>query len=169
MALKANILGIVYKYPDVFEVGREQIKQFARSVKANDPASFDEAAAAELGHDALVAGPTFSSIFALLVQADFFRNVDLGMETMQIIQVDQKFVYHRPIKVGDRLHAEMKIESVDVRFGADIVVTRNICTDDDGEVVLEAYTTLMGHEGDNSVGVKWDPESGQVIRKAAGE
>lgn len=169
MALKADILGMVYEYPEVFEVGREQVRQFARSVKANDPASFDEEAAAALGHDALVAGPTFSSIFALLVQADFFRNVDLGMETMQILQVDQKFVYHRPVKVGDRLHAKMVIASVDKRFGADIVVTHNVCTDDNGEVVLDGYTTLMGHEGDNSVSVKWDPESGQVIRKAAGE
>ncbi|WP_166902512.1 (3R)-hydroxyacyl-ACP dehydratase subunit HadC [Mycobacterium sp. DL440] len=169
MALKANILGMVYEYPEVFEVGREQVRQFARAVKANDPASLDEEAAAALGHDALVAGPTFSSIFALLVQADFFRNVDLGMETMQILQVDQKFVYHRPVKVGDRLHAKMVIASVDKRFGADIVVTHNVCTDDNGEVVLDGYTTLMGHEGDNSVSVKWDPESGQVIRKAAGE
>jgi acyl-CoA thioesterase FadM len=103
------------------------------------------------------------------VQADFFRNVDLGMETMQILQVDQKFVYHRPVKVGDRLHATMVIASVDKRFGADIVVTHNVCTDDNGEVVLDGYTTLMGHEGDDSISLKWDPESGQVIRKAAGE
>ncbi|WP_454788613.1 (3R)-hydroxyacyl-ACP dehydratase subunit HadC [Mycolicibacterium lutetiense] len=169
MALKANILGMVYEYPEVFEVGREQVRQFARAVKANDPASMDEEAAAALGHDALVAGPTFSSIFALQVQADFFRNVDLGMETMQILQVDQKFVYHRPVKVGDRLHATMVIASVDKRFGADIVVTHNVCTDDNGEVVLDGYTTLMGHEGDDSISLKWDPESGQVIRKAAGE
>ncbi|MGV9798918.1 (3R)-hydroxyacyl-ACP dehydratase subunit HadC [Mycobacterium sp. NPDC003449] len=169
MALKANIQGIVYDYPEVFEVGREQIRQFARSVKAEDPASFNEEAAASLGHDGLVAGPTFSSIFAVQVQAAFFRDVDLGMETMQIIQVDQRFVYHKPVTVGDRLHARMEIQSVDVRFGADIVVTRNVCTNDDGEVVMEGFTTLMGHEGDNSVSVKWDPESGQVIRKAAGE
>ena len=86
----------------------------------------DEEAAAELGHDSLVAGPTFASILALLVQQDFFRNVDVGMETMQIIQVDQRFVYHRPIKVGDRLHAALEIKSVENRFGADIVVTRNV-------------------------------------------
>ena len=30
--------------------------------------------------------------------------------------------------------------------------------------MLEAFTTLMGHEGDNSISVKWDPETGQVVR-----
>ena len=52
---------------------------------------------------------------------------------------------------------------------ADIVVTHNVCTDDDGEVVLEAITTMMGHDADDSIQVKWDPETGKVMRKAAGE
>jgi len=167
MALKADILGMVYKYPEVFVVGREQVKMFAKAVKSEHPASLCEEAAAELGHDTLVAGPTFVSIVANLVQQDFFRNVDVGMETMQIIQVDQRFVYHRPIRVGDRLHAELEIKSVENRFNADIVVTRNILSDDDGEMIMEAFTTLMGHEGDNSVSVRYDRESGQVLRTAA--
>lgn len=158
---------MVYKYPEVFVVGREQVKQFARAVKSDDPASLSEEAAAELGYDALVAGPTFPSILALIVQQDFFRNVDVGMETMQIIQVDQRFVYHRPIKVGDRLHAHLEIQSVDARFGADIVVTRNVLTGDDGGMIMEAFTTLMGHEGDNSVSIRYDRETGQVLRAAA--
>ena len=107
---------------------------------------------------------TFVSIFAKLVQDDFFRNVDLGMETMQIVQVDQKFVYHKPMCVGDKLSARMDVHSVNERFGADIVVTKNTCSNEDGELVLEAYTTLMGHEGDNSIQLKWDKETGQVVR-----
>ena len=73
------------------------------------------------------------------------------------------------MKVGDKLTGTMYIQSVDERFGADIVVTRNVLTDADGEMVMEAYTTMMGHEGDNSISVKWDPETGQVMRKAVGE
>jgi hypothetical protein len=93
----------------------------------------------------------------------------VGLEAMQIVQVDQKFVYHRPIKAGDVLVGTMHVHSVDERFGADIVVTRNVCETVDGELILEAFTTLMGHEGDDSISVKWDPETGQVMRKAAGE
>lgn len=169
MALKTDIRGMVWKYPDPFLIGREQVRQYAKAVKAMDPASHDEAAAADLGHDALVAPLTFASTLALLVQEHFFKHVDVGMETMQIVQVDQKFIYHKPLMAGDQLHAVMEIQSVDERFGADIVVTRNVCTNDDGEMVLEAYTTMMGHEGDNSIQVKWDPETGKVMRRAAGE
>ena len=147
-------------------VGREKVREFTRAVKADDPASLDEEAAAELGYDALVAPLTFVTILGKLVQADFFRNVDTGYETMQIVQVDQKFVFHKPILAGDELHARMDVDSVDERFGADIVVTRNTCTNDDGELVMEAYTTMMGHEGDDSINLKWDKETGQVVRTA---
>jgi acyl-CoA thioesterase FadM len=106
------------------------------------------------------------SIFAKLVQDDFFRNVDLGMETMQIVQVDQKFVYRKPMRVGDKLFGMMEVQSVNERFGADIVVTKNTCSNEDGEPILIAYTTLMGHEGDNSIQLRWDKETGQVVRTA---
>jgi acyl dehydratase len=169
MALKTDIRGMVWKYPDTFEVGREQIRQYARAIKATDPASYDEDAAAELGHDAILAPLTFTSIFALLIQQHFFRHVDVGMETMQIVQVDQKFLYYKPIQAGDKLRGTMYIHSVDERFGADIVVTRNVCTNEKGEIVMEAYTTVMGQQGDNTAAIKWDRETGQVMRKASGE
>jgi acyl dehydratase len=164
--LKADVLGMVHRYPESFKIGREQVRQYARAIKADDPASFDEHAAAELGHANIIAPLTFASIFALLVQQDFFRKVDVGMTTMQIVQVDQRFVFHKPLVVGETLNASLEIQSVVERFGADIVVTRSVCIDEKNELVLEAFTTLMGHEGDNSIQVQWDAESGQVMRTA---
>ena len=169
MPIKTNIEGMVHKYPDVFVVGREQVRQYATAIKAMDPATHDEEAAAQLGHDSLIAPLTFASVFAVMIQRHFFQNVDVGLEAMQIVQVDQKFHFHRPIKVGDRLTGTMHVESVVERFGADIVTTRNVCAEEDGTIVMEAFTVLMGHEGDNSISVKWDPESGQVMRTAVGE
>lgn len=166
MALKTDIRGMVWSYPDTYVVDREKIREFAKAIQAKDPASLDDRAAADLGYRGVVAPLTFSAIFAKLVQDHFFRHVDVGVETMQIVQVDQRFVFYKPVVAGDVLHARMYIQSVDERFGADIVVTKNVCTDDDGELVLEAYTTLMGQQGAKSAHLKWDKESGQVIRTA---
>jgi len=105
----------------------------------------------------------------VMIQTHFFQNVDVGLETMQIVQVDQKFLFHRPIKAGDEVTGTMTILTVDERFGADIVTTHNVLATPEGELVMESYTTLMGHEGDNSISAKWDPETGQVVRKAVGE
>ena len=156
---------MVWEYPDTFVVGREQIRQYANSVKATDPASMDEAAAAELGHSGLVAPLTFASILAVMIQRHFFQNVDIGLKTLQIVQVDQKFKYYRPIVEGDAVRGTMYIETVNERFGADIVTTRNVLVDQHGEVVMESFTTLMAHEGENSISAGWDPETGQVLRK----
>ena len=97
MALKTDIRGMVWRYPDYFVVGREQLRQFAQSIKNDHPAYFEEDAAAELGYDAILAPLTFATILGKLVQMDFFRHVDMGMETLVIVQVDQRFVFFRPI------------------------------------------------------------------------
>jgi acyl dehydratase len=164
MALKTDITGMIWRYKDYFDVGREQLRAYAAASKSDHPAYFEEDAAAELGYDAILAPLTFGSILAKLVQLDFFRHVDIGMENLQIVQVDQRFIFHKPIKAGDRLWARMDIHSVHERFGADIVVSKNVLTNRDGEVVMEGYTTLMGHKSDTSIQLKWDMESGQVIR-----
>src|SRR6476469_2227350 len=169
MPLKTNIEGMVWKYPDTFVVGREQVRQYAKAVKSAAPASVDEAAAADLGHDALIAPLTFAAVFAVMIQNHFFQHVDVGLETIQIVQVDQRFHFHRPIKVGDALTGTMHIESVVERFGADIVTTRNVCAELDGTVAMEACSTLMRQEGDNSISAKWDPETGQVVRTAVSQ
>jgi acyl dehydratase len=148
VAINTDIRGMVWEYPDSYVVGREKVREFAAAVKADDPACHDEKAAAELGHDAIVAPPTFVTI--------------LG----KMVQVDQKFIFHKPVLAGDELHARMEVESVVERFGADIVVTRNTLTNAHGELVMEAYTTVMGHEGDHSINLKWDKETGQVVRTA---
>lgn len=154
MALKTDIRGMHYEYPDYFEVGREKIREFCGAIKCDDPASLDEKAAAELGHSGAVAPLTFMTLLAILAQRGFFKTVDVGLETMQIVQVEQKFVYHRPVVAGDRLWCNFDVVSVQERFGADIVVSKNTCIRDDGEIVMEAYTTLMGQQGENSTRIE---------------
>ena len=42
MALKTDIRGMVYEYPDYFVVGREKVREYAPAIKADDPAYLDE-------------------------------------------------------------------------------------------------------------------------------
>jgi N-terminal half of MaoC dehydratase len=77
---------------------------------------------------------TFTAVDALLVQQDFFRSVDFGIETTNIVQVDQRFVYHQPMYASDKSWARLETHPVDERFDADIVVTGNVCTNERGEL-----------------------------------
>ena len=53
----------------------------------------------------------------------------------------------QPIKVGDKLYCDVYVHSIRQSFGADIIVTKNIVTNDKGEIVQETYTTLAGRSG----------------------
>ena len=41
------------------------------------------------------------------------------------------------------------VQAVRQSFGAEIVVTKNVITNQDGEVVQETYTTLAGRSGED--------------------
>jgi acyl dehydratase len=143
------MVGMHYLYPDHYEVGREKIREYAVAVKNEDAAYFDEKAAADLGYDGLLAPLTFISIFGYQAQSAFFANANIGIKDAKIVQVDQELKFMQPIKAGDKLYCDVYVHSVRRSFGADIIVTKNIVTNQDGEVVQETYTTLAGRSEDN--------------------
>lgn len=144
MALSDKLVGSHFRYPDHYEVGREKIREYAGAVKNTDPAFFDEQAAAELGYDGLLAPLTFISVFGYRVQTAFFAHVNVALQDARIVQVDQVLKYLKPIRTGDKLCAEVYVDSIRKSFGTDIIVLKNIVTDQNGDLVQETYTTLVG-------------------------
>jgi acyl-CoA thioesterase len=138
-----------YRYPDHYEVGREKIREYAVAVKNDDESFFDESAADKLGYDALLAPLTFISVFGYTAQLAMFHHNNITITDAKIVQVDQGLTFLRPVKAGDRLFCDVEVQSVRQAFGTDIIVTKNIVTNEEGEVVQEGYTTLAGRSADN--------------------
>jgi N-terminal half of MaoC dehydratase len=149
VALSGNIVGMHYRYPDHYEVGREKIREYAIAVKNEDPAYFEDDAATELGYTGLLAPLTFISIFGYQAQTAFFANADIGITDKQIVQVDQELTINAPIQAGDKLYCDVYVHSVRQAHGTDIIVTKNIISNEAGEVVQETYTTLAGRSEEN--------------------
>ena len=137
-----------YKHPDHYVVGREKIREYAVAVKNDDAAFHDASAAADLGHDAILAPLTFISIFGYQAQLAMFQSNNIAIADEKIVQVDQELKFLMPIKAGDRLYCDVYVHSIRQSFGADIIVTKNIITNQDGEIVQETYTTLAGRTGE---------------------
>ena len=152
MSLGSKIVGMHYRYPDYYEVGREKVREYAVAVKNDDAAFFDDGAAARLGHEALPAPLTFISVFGYQAQTAFFANANIGIEDAQIVQVDQALKFVKPIHAGDRLYCDVTVHSVREAHGTDIIVTKNIITNEAREVVQETYTTLAGRSDDSGRG-----------------
>ncbi len=152
MALSGNIVGMHFRYPDHYEVEREKIREYATAVKNECPSYFDDEAATELGYDGLLAPLTFISVFGYTAQRAFFASADIGIRDAQIVQVDQALKFAQPIQVGDKLYCDVYVHSVRQAHGTDIIVTKNIITNHDGELVQETYTTLAGRSEENGEG-----------------
>jgi acyl dehydratase len=148
VGLSQSIVGMHYRHPDHYVVGREKLREYAVAVKNDDAAFFDEEVAAELGHEKLPAPLTFISVFGYQAQSAFFASAKIGITDMQIVQVDQVLKFVKPIHAGDTLHCDVYVDSVRQAHGTDIIVTKNIVTNDKGDVVQETYTTLAGRTGE---------------------
>jgi acyl dehydratase len=138
-----------FRYPDYYEVEREKIREYAVAVQNDDAPFFREDAAAELGYAGLLAPLTFICVFGYKAQSAFFKYANIAVEDAQIVQVDQVLIFAKPIVAGDKLHCDVYVDSVRESHGTQIIVTKNVITNEDGEIVQETYTTLAGRAGEN--------------------
>jgi len=144
MGIAENIIGTHYRYPDYFEVGREKIREFARAVKDDHPAHYDEEAAKECGYDTLIASLTFLAVAGRKVQLEIFNQFDVPINMERVLHRDQKIVFHRPILAGDKLFFDSYLDSVTESHGAVLTEIRGEVTDADGKPVLTSIVTVMG-------------------------
>ncbi len=144
-----TIVGMHYRYPEHYVVEREKVREYAVAVQNTDDFFFEEKAAAELGYDALLAPLTFISVFGYQAQSAFFEYANIAVEDAQIVQVDQVLKFAQPIVAGDKLYCDVYVDSVRETHGTQLIVTKNIITNEAGDVVQETYTTLAGRASED--------------------
>ena len=143
-----EMVGHHYRVDDFYQVGREKIREYARAVQDYHPAHWSDDAAKGLGYDGLIAPVTFISLVGIIAQRKLFEEIVTGYDLSQILQTDQVLEFHKPIKVGDRLICDVYLDSFrEGKMGGDIIVTKNIVTDQNDDVVMTTYTTLVARSG----------------------
>jgi len=147
--LTTDIVGMHYRYPDYYEVEREKLREYAVAVQNDDTFFLDEDAAAEIGYKGLLAPLTFICVFGYQAQLAFFNHAGIAVSDQQIVQVDQVLKFFMPIVAGDKLYCDVWVESMREAHGTQIIVTKNIVTNEAGDVVQETYTTLAGRAGED--------------------
>ncbi|MFT3900996.1 MAG: fused (3R)-hydroxyacyl-ACP dehydratase subunits HadA/HadB [Gordonia sp. (in: high G+C Gram-positive bacteria)] len=151
-----NLVGYHYTVDDYYEVGREEVRKHAMSVQDAHPTHWSEAAAAEYGYDSLVAAPTFVSAFGITAQRYLFEHVVKGYDLWQIMQTDQRLIFHQPMKVGDQLICDVSLDShrhMSKPESLDMLVSKNVIWNQHDEPVMTTYTSLVARTG-----VEVDPE-----------
>ena len=126
-----------------YEVGREKLREFAVAVGETDPIYHDEAAARAAGHPDLPAVPTFAVVLSLRAGQVVYGDPDLGLDYSRVVHGEQEFVYHRPIRAGDRLLASGKVAAAAAKGRHELLTLETEVTTEDGEPVCTVRATLL--------------------------
>ncbi|MFE9608419.1 MaoC family dehydratase N-terminal domain-containing protein [Streptomyces sp. NPDC006012] len=150
MALDQSFVGRSYPPTEPYEVGREKIREFADAVGDSHPVYRDPEAAKELGHCDVIAPPTFVFSITFRAAGQVVEDPQLGLDYSRVVHGDQKFVYTRPVRAGDRLQVTSTIEAIKSMAGNDILDIRGEVHDEAGEHVVTAWTKLVARAAEGA-------------------
>jgi acyl dehydratase len=153
------LVGQHYLVPDVYEVGREKIREYASAVQDDHPAHRHADAARELGYDNVIGSVTFVCVMGAIALEHLFEHVIDDYDPGTLMQIDQSFVMHRPVVVGDHLSSDLHLTSFRQIAGSDIMVIETDFTDADGAPVVTTRTTFIARTGSSI-----DPETAEIVR-----
>lgn len=143
MTINDALQGRSYPAVEPYSVGREKIREFARSVKATHPAHYDVDAAIAIGYRDLVAPPTFAIIVAQRADAQLINDPDAGIDFSRVVHTNQRFTHHRPIEAGDELVAELHIDQVRAMGGGAMITTRAEISTVEGEKTATTTSSIL--------------------------
>jgi acyl dehydratase len=86
---------------------------------------------------------TFPIVVAFVAMQQLMTDPEVGIELHRVVHGQQRFVHERPVRVGDRLSAELSVAGVRSLGGSDILSTSSRITDADGALVCTAEATLV--------------------------
>jgi acyl dehydratase len=131
-------------YPPVrYEVGREKLREFAVAVGETDPIYHDEEAARAAGHPDIPAVPTFAIVLSMRAAVAIHGDPELGLDYSRVVHGEQEFVFHRPIRAGDRLLAVAKVASAEAKGRHELLTLQTEVTTEAGEPVCTVTGTLL--------------------------
>ncbi|MFH8614425.1 MaoC family dehydratase N-terminal domain-containing protein [Streptomyces sp. NPDC017979] len=150
MALDQSFVGRSYPPTSPYEVGREKIREFAEAIGDAHPAYTDPEAAKALGHQDVIAPPTF--VFSITYRAAgvVVQDPQLGLDYSRVVHGAQRFAYTRPVRAGDRLTVVSTIEGVKSMAGNDFLDIRGEVHDESGEHVVTAWTKLVARAAEEA-------------------
>jgi acyl dehydratase len=143
MPLDTAFIGRTYPATEPYQVGREKIREFADAIGDPNPAYRDPEAAKALGYPDVIAPPTFAIVVSMQAAGQVILDPALGLDYTRVVHGEQRFVYARPARAGDRLVAVVRVENIRSKAGNDIITTKAEIATDDGEHVVTAYSTLV--------------------------
>jgi N-terminal half of MaoC dehydratase len=134
MAVDASLAGRTFPPTASYDVTEQAVADFAAATgtpyQPGDPAP-----------------ATFPIVVAFGAMQALMADPEIGIELHHVVHGQQRFVYERPVVVGDRLTATLTVTGLRQIAGTDIIATSSAVTDHSGELVCTAEATIVHSAG----------------------
>ncbi|WP_423799809.1 MaoC family dehydratase N-terminal domain-containing protein [Neobacillus sp. SAB-20_R2A] len=141
MELDNSIIGLTGP-AFLFEVEKRHIRQFAQAIGDDHPLYTDEEYAAKTPYRGIIAPPTFP----IVIGAEG-EGISLDLDPKRMLHGEQEFIYHRPIRPGDRLICQMKVADLYEREGKSgkmqFLVLDTEIADESGNMVVVSRMNII--------------------------
>jgi Acyl dehydratase len=135
MPISEAHVGRTYPATSPYEVTGAKIAEFAAALGEPDNPAYQ-------GTDA-IAPPTFAVVLAGAAWASLFADPELELSLARTVHVDQRFGWHRPLRRGDEVTAQLRIEKVRARGGSAFITIAVELATIAGDPVVVATSTLL--------------------------
>lgn len=146
--MNPDFIGRAYPPSAPYLVGREKVREFARTLGESDPVYFEPEVARARGFADVVAPPTYAIRLSMAAAEKVVMDPDLGLDYTRVVHGDQRFDYTRPIVAGDELVTTVTIDGIRSAAGNDILTTRAEIRTMSGELVVTSLSTLVARGSD---------------------
>jgi len=109
-------------------VSTDAIARFAAAVGAQDPT---------------VAPPTFPIVFLIGEQQKMLADPALAYDYSRVVHREQHFSHHRPIRPGDELTVDIKLNTIELVRGNAVATFEIEISDDDKSTVCTGRASLV--------------------------
>ncbi|WP_327305686.1 MaoC family dehydratase N-terminal domain-containing protein [Streptomyces sp. NBC_01298] len=127
----------------VHRVTEAELVAFADSVGERHPACRCAAAAARLGHPAVLAVPTYTGVLALRAERVLFDDPAFGADPVSLRHRESRITAHRPVYAGDLLTCSVRVSSIERVGASDLLVTEVTVRAEATPVALVRNTVVM--------------------------
>jgi acyl dehydratase len=133
--------------PITYAVGREKIREYARSVGETNPLHLEVEAARAAGHRDVVAPPMFVVVYTSPAIGPAMVDPDIGMDFSRMVHGAQEFAWGPLVVAGDEITTEVELAEVSQRGGMGFYVFESRSDNQDGERVCTGTWTCIVRGG----------------------
>ncbi|MBB4929337.1 acyl dehydratase [Lipingzhangella halophila] len=147
MAINRDFLGREYPAPELYEVTRGKIREFAEAIQDANPIYTDAATARAAGYTDVIAPPTFPIIMGMAGAGQAIVDPELRLDFSMVVHREQRFRYSRPMEAGDLVHCVTRISDIKALGGNELMTLDSEMSTPGGEHIVTALNTIVVRGG----------------------